>query len=115
MSQKMTVAILGLGSRGLQVYGEIVKNYDSIMEVTAVADLLPERLANAKKLFNLNEDACFSDADELLSREQLAERCFHLHTGPESCPSGKKGSEKRLSHSSLKSRFLPLSGNVPNF
>ena len=44
----MTIAILGLGSRGLQVYGDIIRKYDSIMEVTAVADLLPDRLANAK-------------------------------------------------------------------
>lgn len=94
MSQKMTVAILGLGSRGLQVYGEIVKNYDSIMEVTAVADLLPERLANAKKLFNLNEDACFSDADELLSREQLADAVFICTQDRDHVPQAKKALKK---------------------
>ena len=94
MSKKMTVAILGLGSRGLQVYGEIVKNYDSIMEVTAVADLLPERLANAKKLFNLNEDACFSDADELLSREQLADAVFICTQDWDHVPQAKKALKK---------------------
>ena len=94
MSKKMTVAILGLGSRGLQVYGEIVKNYDSIMEVTAVADLLPERLANAKKLFNLNEDACFSDADELLSREQLADAVFICTQDRDHVPQAKKALKK---------------------
>lgn len=114
MSQKMTVAILGLGSRGLQVYGEIVKNYDSIMEVTAVADLLPERLANAKKLFNLNEDACFSDADELLSREQLADAVFICTQDRDHVPQAKKALKKAITFF-LKSRFLPLSGNVPNF
>lgn len=94
MSKKMTVAILGLGSRGLQVYGEIVKNYGSIMEVTAVADLLPERLANAKKLFNLNEDACFSDADELLSREQLADAVFICTQYRDHVPQAKKALKK---------------------
>lgn len=94
MSKKMTVAILGLGSRGLQVYGEIVKNYDSIMEVTAVADLLPERLANTKKLFNLNEDACFSDADELLSREQLADAVFICTQDRDHVPQAKKALKK---------------------
>lgn len=94
MSKKMTVAILGLGSRGLQVYGEIVKNYGSIMEVTAVADLLPERLANAKKLFNLNEDACFSDADELLSREQLADAVFICTQDRDHVPQAKKALKK---------------------
>lgn len=94
MSKKMTIAILGLGSRGLQVYGEIVKNYDSIMEVTAVADLLPERLANAKKLFNLNEDACFSDADELLSREQLADAVFICTQDRDHVPQAKKALKK---------------------
>ena len=85
---------MGLGSRGLQVYGEIVKNYDSIMEVTAVADLLPERLANAKKLFNLNEDACFSDADELLSREQLADAVFICTQDRDHVPQAKKALKK---------------------
>ena len=94
MSKKMTVAILGLGIRGLQVYGEIVKNYGSIMEVTAVADLLPERLANAKKLFNLNEDACFSDADELLSREQLADAVFICTQDRDHVPQAKKALKK---------------------
>ena len=94
MSKKMTVAILGLGSRGLQVYGEIVKNYGSIMEVTAVADLLPERLANAKKLFNLNEDACFSDADELLFREQLADAVFICTQDRDHVPQAKKALKK---------------------
>lgn len=94
MSKKMTVAILGLGSRGLQVYGDIIRKYDSIMEVTAVADLLPERLANAKKLFNLNEDACFSDADELLSREQLADAVFICTQDRDHVPQAKKALKK---------------------
>ena len=55
MNTKMKIAILGLGSRGLQVYGEIIKKYDSIMEVTAVADLLPKRLENARELFHLKK------------------------------------------------------------
>lgn len=94
MSKKMTIAILGLGSRGLQVYGDIIRKYDSIMEVTAVADLLPERLANAKKLFNLNEDACFSDADELLSREQLADAVFICTQDRDHVPQAKKALKK---------------------
>ena len=76
MNTKMKIAILGLGSRGLQVYGGIIQKYDSIMEVTAVADLLPKRLENAGKLFHLKKEACFSTAEELLSKEKLADAVF---------------------------------------
>ena len=59
MNTKMKIAILGLGSRGLQVYGEIIQKYDSIMEVTAVADLLPKRLENAGKTFPSEKRSLF--------------------------------------------------------
>lgn len=94
MSKKMTIAILGLGSRGLQVYGDIIRKYDSIMEVTAVADLLPDRLANAKNFFGLKDDACFSSAEELLSRERLADAVFICTQDRDHVPQAKAALKK---------------------
>ena len=94
MNTKMKIAILGLGSRGLQVYGEIIQKYDSIMEVTAVADLLPKRLENAGKLFHLKKEACFSTAEELLSKEKLADAVFICTQDRDHVPQAKKALEK---------------------
>lgn len=94
MSKKMTVAILGLGSRGLQVYGEIIKKYDSIMEVTAVADLQPERLANAKEFFHLTDDVCFSSAEELFAKERLADAVFICTQDRDHVPQAKEALKK---------------------
>ena len=48
MAEKMTVAILGLGSRGLQVYAPIIEQNAEKMELVAVADLMEDKVEEAK-------------------------------------------------------------------
>jgi len=38
MDKKMTIAILGLGSRGFDVYAKHIPDFSDKMELTAVAD-----------------------------------------------------------------------------
>ena len=54
MAEKMTVAILGLGSRGLQVYAPIIEQNAEKMELTAVADLMEEKVEEAKTRYHLS-------------------------------------------------------------
>lgn len=94
MDRKMTVAVLGLGSRGLQVYGEILQKYHSIIEVTAAADILPSRIAHAKEFFHLEDHQCFSDADTLLQQDRLADAVFICTQDRDHVPQAKKALEK---------------------
>ena len=59
MAEKMTVAILGLGSRGLQVYAPIIEQNAEKMELTAVADLMEEKVEEAKTRYHLKAENCF--------------------------------------------------------
>lgn len=76
MSEKMKIAILGLGSRGLQVYAPIIQKYTDDMELTAVADILEDRVLEAKEKYHLKEENCFYNAEDLLSSERLADVMF---------------------------------------
>lgn len=76
MAEKMTVAILGLGSRGLQVYAPIIEQNAEKMELTAVADLMEEKVEEAKTRYHLKAENCFYSAEELLSADRLADVMF---------------------------------------
>lgn len=76
MTEKMTVAILGLGSRGLNVYAPIIEKYNNLMTLTAAADICREKVAAAKELYGLKEENCFYSAEDLLAHERLADAMF---------------------------------------
>ena len=76
MAEKMKVAIVGLGSRGLQVYAPIIEQNAEKMELVAVADILEERVREAKERYHLKEENCFHSAKELLEAERLADVMF---------------------------------------
>ncbi len=76
MDRKMKVAILGLGSRGLDVYAKGIQEFPEKMELVAAADLKPERLAEARRLYGLKEEVCFSSGEQMLAEEKLADVLF---------------------------------------
>lgn len=76
MSKKMTIAILGLGSRGLQVYAPLIKENGDQMELVAVADLDPAKINVAQEEYGIPEEACFSSAEKLLKENRLADAIF---------------------------------------
>lgn len=73
---KMTIAILGLGSRGLQVYAPLIKENADRMEFVAAADLDPSKVKEARKLYDISEKACFFSAEEFLKAERQADALF---------------------------------------
>ncbi len=76
MMKKMTVAILGLGGRGLHVYAPIIEKNAEKMELIAVADLMEDKVREARERYHLKEENCFSSAEEMLSKERLADVMF---------------------------------------
>lgn len=76
MTEKMTIAILGLGSRGLQTYAPIIEENADKMELTAVADLAGDKVQEAKEHYHLKEECCFHSAEEMLAADRLADVMF---------------------------------------
>ncbi|MCQ2492726.1 MAG: Gfo/Idh/MocA family oxidoreductase [Lachnospiraceae bacterium] len=74
--KKMTITILGLGDRGLQVYGNIISQNTDTMELVAVADCNLKRLALAQNKFALPDSCCFPSEDALFAKERLSDIMF---------------------------------------
>lgn len=71
--KQYTVAIIGLGGRGLDTYAKYAKLYPDRMKIVAVADIVPEKVALARAMYNVPESGCFAGADELLAQGKLAD------------------------------------------
>ena len=69
----ITVAIAGLGSRGLDAYGAALARMPRRAKVTAVADPNPERVQAAAQLFGRSPELCFSTAEDMLAQPRLAD------------------------------------------
>lgn len=68
--KKITACILGYGDRR-RGYGNYAFAYPEELEITAVVEPLPQRMAAAKKLFSLPDDRCFSDFDSFAAQGKL--------------------------------------------
>lgn len=71
-----SVAIVGLGARGLHTYAPYTDLYPGRMKIVAVADVIPERVKIASEKYGVAEDMCFSSADEFFAKGRLADVVF---------------------------------------
>ena len=69
MSKRISVAILGTGSRGC-VFGKEMQNNSECYELAAVCDINPKQLEKAKKLFGLSDEQIFSDEESFFSEKR---------------------------------------------
>jgi len=72
MKAPVTFAIAGFGDRG-STYASMQKLFPDKMKVVAVADLNPDKVEKARKLYNIPQENCFSSAEEMLERDKLAD------------------------------------------
>lgn len=56
-----TVAILGAGVRGANVYGEIIKNSPNMFKIEAICDTDKQRLEKAGKKFKISSECLYND------------------------------------------------------
>ena len=73
MMKKITVAIAGLGSRGLQTYAKCLEKFADRAEIVAVADIRPDRVKVAAERYNIAPDKCFDSVESLLRQPKLAD------------------------------------------
>ena len=71
-----SVAIVGLGARGLHTYAPYTDLYPGRMKIVAVADVIPERVKIASEKYGVAEDMCFSSADEFFAKGRLTDVVF---------------------------------------
>ncbi|MCQ2796719.1 MAG: Gfo/Idh/MocA family oxidoreductase [Bacilli bacterium] len=71
--KKIKVAIIGGGSRGIDVYGTLFKDSPHY-EVVALCDKRPVRLALAKKMFKLQDNCLFNNEKDFFSKK-LGDLC----------------------------------------
>lgn len=72
MGKQISFAIAGFGGRG-SVYASMAKLFPDKMKVVAVADIVPEKVAKAKAMYNIPDENCFSSAEEMLKKDRLAD------------------------------------------
>lgn len=92
--KKITVAIVGLGSRGNSYASSCALLSDKV-EIVACADIDPDKLQRFSKKYNIKPEMQFNSAEELLQQDKLADVLFvctldQLHY-PHSIPALKKG------------------------
>ncbi len=72
MKKPITFAIAGFGSRG-SIYASMQNEFPDKVKVVAVADIVPEKVAKAKELYNIDDANCFDSAEEMLKQPKLAD------------------------------------------
>ena len=73
MGKLMKVAIAGLGSRGKDIYAKSAKLHPEKMEIAAIADIDPEKVALVAEEYHVPKEACFASAEEMLREDRLAD------------------------------------------
>lgn len=72
-SKPVSIALAGLGSRGLTVYGQYALDHPEQARVVAVADPIPERREAAAAAHGVSPELVFTDWREMADRPRLAQ------------------------------------------
>ena len=75
MKKRITVAIVGLGARGMH-YARCCKEFADEAEIVAIADIIPERVEEIAQELKIPETSCYRSGEELLEEDRLADVMF---------------------------------------
>ena len=70
MAEIYTVAILGVGARGGDVYGTIINDKKDKFRIVSLCDKKPERLERFGEKFGVGKDLCFTDENEFFKEKR---------------------------------------------
>ena len=70
MEKQFTVAILGVGARGGNVYGRLIAGFPEKFKIVALCDIRQERLDAFGKEFNVKEENRFTDEKEFFKEKR---------------------------------------------
>ena len=72
VNRTLTVAVVGTGARG-NVYSRYAKKYPSVMKIVGAADVNPVRLKDFAALYDIPQERCFKNADELFAAPKFCD------------------------------------------
>lgn len=75
MKKRITVAIVGLGARGMH-YARCCKEFADEAEIVAIADIIPERVEEMAQELKIPETSCYRSGEELLEEDRLTDVMF---------------------------------------
>ena len=115
MSGKIKVALAGLGSRGKDTYAKGAELFPEKMEITAIADINPQKVAMVAERYHIPKERCYASAEDMLKEEKLADVMFittqdRQHV-KQAVPALRKG--YHLLWKSLSPRYWRNAGNYP--
>ena len=67
---KLSVAIIGCGSRGCETYGRLVYDKKDLFEIVALCDIKKERLDKYMKEFDVKEENTFLDEESFFAKKR---------------------------------------------
>lgn len=70
MKQVFSVAIIGCGSRGQNVYGKYMHAYSDMFKIVALCDIKKEMLEIAKQRFDIEDKNCFLDSEQFFDKKR---------------------------------------------
>lgn len=94
MKDQITVAIVGLGSRGRDAYAEAIKEMNDRAVIVAVADPRADRLQEMAETFQIPSEHCYTTAEELLAQPKLADAVLICTQDQQHVPHGLMALEK---------------------
>ena len=71
--KKITFAIAGCGSRGMNTYAKCLEKQTDRADLVAVADIRPDRVQVAAERYNIPAEMCFDSVESLLKAPKLAD------------------------------------------
>lgn len=71
--KKVTLAIVGLGGRGHDVYGSYAIEHPNDVEIVGIADTAPEKIERAQKNWNLPDEMCYKSAEVFFAQPRMAD------------------------------------------
>ena len=76
MNRKIKVALAGLGSRGKDTYAKAAELFPEKMEITAIADINPQKVAMVAERYHIPKERCYASAEDMLKEDKLADVMF---------------------------------------
>ncbi|MCR8642692.1 Gfo/Idh/MocA family oxidoreductase [Paenibacillus sp. N1-5-1-14] len=73
MGSPLTAVLIGAGARGFGGYAPYALHYPHELEIVAIAEADPVRLAKAAEAHGISDDRCYASWDQLLAEDQLAD------------------------------------------
>ena len=70
MNKVFSVAIIGCGSRGANVYGKYMFEYKDMFNIVSLCDISERRLEIASERFSVPKENCFTDSEVFFEKKR---------------------------------------------